>query len=239
VDVLERFDPDDLDLIRRMLADHFSGVHLLAAPARPEQAELVRPSLFRAVLKLLRKAHDYVVVDLGTRYDQATQVVLDLADRVVFIITPEVTTIKNTHLLFKAHGFRDYKPEKVITILNQYNESWGLTPQLIGKAIGRPVNVVVPSDAAALRAVNRGRPVMLDSPRSPMVKPLLALEELLPDLSRLARELNPEAAGLPSPAPAHSERKPAGLDHLEERAGCARWIPIPGRWREALQTRPL
>jgi len=241
VDVLQKFDPDDLELMQRMLTSHDSGVQLLAAPSRPELAELVQPDLLLPMLNTLRLAHDYIVLDLGARYNNLTQQLLDLADRIVLLVTPEVTAIKNTNLFLTTPGMRGSPPEKVIPLLNKYNSSWGITPEAVGNAIGQVVKLVVPADGEATTAAsNNGRPVLLDSPRSSMAKSLLALEKLVPDSAQLADELAELARQKREepPPPIVSQRTPAqewgpaaGPAGREERRGCARWLPFLGGLR--------
>ena len=231
VDVLQKFDPDDPELLRRLLAPHPSGIYLLAAPVRPELAELVRPEIMLPLLDTLIRIHDYVVVDLGSRHTEMADRVLDLADRVILVMTPELTALKNANLLFTTPHLRHFGPEKVIALLNQYSHTWGISPDAVSKAIGRPVNLTIPVDrTAAVAAVNRGEPVVLAAPRSPMVKPILALEDLVPDAGEMANELaeleRQKRAGAPPPlTPLLSQDDLVRAFELDERRGCARWIP--------------
>jgi len=236
VDVLQKFDPEDLGLVRRMLTDHSSGIHLLAAPDRPELAELVSSEQLLSLLGALREAHDYIVVDLGSRYNELTQQVLNLADRVVVVTTPEVTAIKNVNLLMMMPGLRACPPEKLVLLLNKYSSVWGITSEVVSDALGRTVALVIPADnEAAIEAANRGRPVLLFAPRSPMVRAVVTLAELIPDREQLSDELAemarrrrakspPPIASTPSPSPVEKAGR-------EKRRGCARWIPFLGRRR--------
>jgi pilus assembly protein CpaE len=189
VDILKS-DPDDMDLVKQMVTNHESGIHLLAAPDTPALAELVPVDGYISLLESLREVHDYIIVDLGTKQPDMVRRILDMADRVIMVINPDVMSIKNIHLFLSIGDYRDYSFIKLIPVLNRFDPSWGITPEAIGRAIGRPVTMVIPEDEqASLLAVNRGKPVLLNSPRSPMVREIKSLVREMPDRRQLAQEL--------------------------------------------------
>lgn len=244
VEILQKFDPEDTDVLQRMFVDHSSGVRLLAGPGRPELAELVRPEPLQSLLESVSQLYDYVVLDMGCRYNSLTRQILDLVDRVILIVTPEVTAIKSANLFLRMPGPRAFPPRKVLPLLNKYNRVWGITPESVGDTIGQIVSLTVPEDeSAALIAVNRGQPVLLSAPRSSMVRPLLELEKLMPDQEQLAEELFELAQQKKSAPPppiieplSSSQEKETvegedaeGETEQKERRGCSRWIPFLGR----------
>lgn len=243
VDILKS-DPEDMDLVKQMQADHDSGIHLLAAPPSPELAELVPVEAYLTLLKSLREVHDYIVIDLGTVHSDMVRRVLDLSDRIILVINPDVMSIKNLHLFLSMGDYRYYSFKKVVPVLNRFDPAWGITPEAIGRAIGRPITMVIPDDEqAALMAVNRGKPVLLSAPHSPMSRELLSLVKDMPDRDQLAVEL---AGGVPLPRvetsqpdsyefnqeealePTLTGRIVQKLSELLDRFHLSRWIQFPG-----------
>jgi pilus assembly protein CpaE len=233
VDVLQMFDPDDPELLRRMVTEHSSGISFLAGPASPELAELVLPELMVSLLKTVRSTHDYIVIDLGSRYEGLSEQLLAAADRILVTLTPEVTAIKNANLLLAGRVLRSYPSEKVIPLVNKYSQAWGIDPEAIGKALGRPVGAVIPADGKTmLDAANRGQPVVMAAPNSRAARPFMALEKLVPSTEQLAGE---RMAAVTQPAPPAGPARLLPDDGLRElgrrldeerRQGCARWIPF-------------
>jgi pilus assembly protein CpaE len=231
IDVLQMFDPDDQELLRRMATEHSSGISFLAGPASPEYAELVQPELVVSLVNAVRKTHDYVVVDLGSRYDSLSKQVMEVADRILLTLTPEVTAIKNANLILGGQGLGSYPASKLIPLVNKHSEGWGIAPEAIGKAIGRPIGVVIPADGPAmLTAANRGQPVMMTPGRA--ARPFIALEKLVPSAEQLAQE---RVAAVAESAPSASGARPLPESQLralgqrsdeEGREGCARWVPF-------------
>ena len=74
---------------------HSCGLDVLAAPRRPEEAELVSDDFVRQVLELARTTHDAVVVDSAPFFHGATVASLDLTDELLVVCTPDIPTVKN------------------------------------------------------------------------------------------------------------------------------------------------
>jgi Flp pilus assembly CpaE family ATPase len=201
-------------------------------------AELVKPELFQTLVDTIIQMHDYVVFDLGCRYNEFTRQVLDAVDRVILVITPEITTVKNVNMFLRMPGPRSFPLGKVIPLLNKYHSMWGITPETVTETIGQTVTLAIPADEGAVSSsINRGRPVLLSAPRSKTVRPLLDLEKLIPDHQQLADEIAelaqqregvppPPIDGQETPEDAAAESRP---EVQEEERGCARWIPFLGR----------
>lgn len=237
-EILDRYDPEDLGLIGQMLAEHASGIQLLVGPGRPEEAEYVKPENYLALLDALRDMVDYVVVDLGTLHNGATKPVLDAADRVVAVVTQEIPAIKDMSLFLMMPMARSWLPQKLLVLLNKYQTRWGITDEIIADTIGRTVALTVPADEEqALAAVNRGRPLLFLAPRSPAVRQLLALEQLMPYSKQVAveqAELIRQRQGSPPP-PLVTQQDAVEPEHPpaeEPRKGCARWFPFIDRWKQ-------
>ncbi|MDO9348294.1 MAG: response regulator, partial [Anaerolineales bacterium] len=99
LDLTPRADELDPDIIEEVMIKHAaSGLHILAGPARPENAEKVTAGQFSQVLKYLRQLYAYVVVDTCTSLNDITLSVLDASDVIVLVATQEFPSIKNSRL---------------------------------------------------------------------------------------------------------------------------------------------
>ena len=84
----------DQDVVDGTLIKHAeSEVRLLRAPLSPESAEMFTSDIMKAILVELRDHFDYVVVDTGSAFGEATLTVLEVADLILTITTLEVTSI--------------------------------------------------------------------------------------------------------------------------------------------------
>lgn len=149
-----------------------TGVHLLAAPAQPLQAEEIRAEAVLAVLDALRTSHAAVVVDTALGYTDVNVAVLDLADLLFVVATPDVVTVRATaRALDLFHEGFGYPDEKIRLVLNR--EGSGIERGEVEAALGRPVAFGLPSDGAwPVRAANEGKPLWLYKANSPFVRGL-------------------------------------------------------------------
>jgi pilus assembly protein CpaE len=149
-----------------------TGVRLLAAPAQPLQAEEIRAEAMLAVLEALRASHAAVVVDTALGYTDVNVAVLDFADQLLLVATPDVVTIRATARALELfrEGF-GYPDDKIRLVLNR--EGSGIGRDEVEAALDRPVAFGLPSDGAwPVRAANEGRPLWVYRASSAFVRGL-------------------------------------------------------------------
>lgn len=88
--------PNDPEVWTRVVVDHSSGVKVLAPPAHLEDVERVPEGAVAAAALGLRRYFDFVVVDLDDLPSEVTMNVLDVADQVLVVLTPELNVVRNT-----------------------------------------------------------------------------------------------------------------------------------------------
>jgi pilus assembly protein CpaE len=141
-----------------------SGVSILAAPARPEAAEGIRPVQFLALLNYLRGLYAYIIVDAPGGLTETVFAIFDAADLTLLLASQDIPTLS------AARKFLDLAPsigiessQQLFLVLNQYNPNVNLTPERIGDSFKRPINAVIPYEyRTTIPALNRGIPFMLD-----------------------------------------------------------------------------
>lgn len=89
--------------------EHECGVHLLLAPVDVRQSEAVTPEALRAIVALLRRDFDLIVLDAGGYVSPAQGAAIELADETVVVTTPDVLTLRAMRkriLAWEALGVR-------------------------------------------------------------------------------------------------------------------------------------
>lgn len=130
------------------------GLRLLPAPADGELGEEVGARAARQILSALRFQFDLVVVDCGSRLDDATAIALEIADRAVLVATPDVPALRaarRTLALWQRLEIRT--PAEVDLVLNRVSRSSEVQPALGPKLAGVPVTATVPQVGTALESV--------------------------------------------------------------------------------------
>ena len=135
--------PNDPEVWTRVLVEHPSGVKVLAPPAHLEDVERVPEGALAAAAQALRRYFDFVVVDLDDTPTESTLNVLELADQVLVVLTPELGAVRNTLRLLTAAGQLGLN-ERVRMVLNRADA--GLEVRQVQSVIPRPLAAAIPSD---------------------------------------------------------------------------------------------
>jgi pilus assembly protein CpaE len=208
IDIAQRVDEMDRDLLNDVLATHTSQVKVLLAPPDPQRGELVIADHLRAILDLMRQEFDYIVVDTPASFQDRSLAVLDMANRIVTLMTLEMHCIRNIKLFLEVADLLEYPHEKVMLVLNKATNRTGIRADDVEKTIQRKVLLQIGDAAQEMTlSINQGVPLVIGKPNHQVVR----------DLNNLARELAATAkpagvAAAPANAPAaEAPAKSSGL----------------------------
>jgi pilus assembly protein CpaE len=175
-DLAMRAEELDPEYAEGVLLRHDSGLRVLAAPQRPEMADEVTANQVRQVLQFFRQHFAYVVVDTSSTMDDITLAVLDVADNLVTIATPEIPSIKDTRLLFDLLGVLEFPKERIIFVLNRTDRKTGITAEAVSENLKVTVDGEIPLDERAVTAsINRGAPLLINDRSNPVAKAIFNL----------------------------------------------------------------
>ena len=102
IDLATRIDDIDRELLNDVLVTHTSQVKVLLAPPDPQRGELVTSDHIRTILDLMRREFDYIVVDTPASFQDRSLAVLDMAHRIVTLMTLEMHCIRNIKLFLEV-----------------------------------------------------------------------------------------------------------------------------------------
>lgn len=189
----------DSSYLRTLLTQHSSGVSVIAAPSRPEEADLVDGENVERALSVLRQEFDWVIVDASTFFDEPTLRALDFADQILLITSPDVPTLAHTREHLDLLERLGHPPGKIRVVVNREGRTAPVRGGDVGSFLKRKLDLRLPSDlSATVTCVNEGRSLSSVAPRSPLSK-------AVDDLARLLHEWN--EIPLPEPTRAGGLRK--------------------------------
>ncbi|PDW04828.1 AAA family ATPase [Candidatus Viridilinea mediisalina] len=192
IDLAQRVDELDRDLLNDVLVTHTSQVKVLLAPPDPQRGELVSSDHLRAILEALRQEFEYVVVDTPASFQDRSLAVLDLASRIVTLMTLEMHCIRNIKLFLEVADLLEYPHEKVMLVLNKASNRTGIRAEDVEKNIQRKVVLQI-GDAAqdVTFSINQGVPLVIGKPT----------HQISRDVNTLARDLTATDKGQAAAAP--------------------------------------
>ena len=140
---------------------HASGVDVLPAPLRPEDAELVTEPKVNRLLEVARGSYDLIVVDTSPFFHGPMLATLDRTDELLVLCGLDVPTLKNVKLAQHTLDLLSFPASRVRFVLNRSNSKVGMKQSEVESALGVKIAFEMPSDRAVPLAVNRGTPAVL------------------------------------------------------------------------------
>ena len=156
----------DEDKLRDYVMTHDTGVDVLLAPARPDQASAITIDLLRDVLVVARSMYDFVIADTPPGFTAEVIATIDASSDLVMVGTLDSLSLKNTKLGLETLGLMDYDPKKIQLVLNRADTRVGISQHDVVTVLGSEPNVFIPSDREIPRSVNEGIPIILSRPQS-------------------------------------------------------------------------
>ena len=172
---------------------HPTGMMLLPGALRVEQSELITPALVERAMKALMRTFPYLVIDLGVAMSEAALSVLERAQRIILLVTPELTTLKDTKELIELFRTVLNIPDGSITlVLNRPRATSMVDRNDVERSLGRSVDVELDHDGYRCdRAAVTGEPLVAAFPTSPLAKKVKALAMAL-ETEHKAKPTNPQ-----------------------------------------------
>jgi pilus assembly protein CpaE len=173
---------DAVDILPTAAAVHSSGLTVFAAPHRPDEGTRVTASDVRRLVDVLRAEHSFVIVDAGTTVDERSLALLQMADRAVIAVTPEIPALRTLHGLLEVLADSGTMSDRTLFVLNQAFPKPMLSAEQIEENLGVKFALQVPYHPRLFsRAVNEGEPLVAAAGRSKQAQQLRHLTSLLLD----------------------------------------------------------
>jgi pilus assembly protein CpaE len=168
----------DGDKLEAYLVTRPSGLRVLMAPMRPDQANGVTADFLRELYPILRTAFDFIVVDTPPGFTPEVIATIDSATAICMIGMLDAPSLKNTRLGLETLGLMGVGSEKVKIVLNRADTSVGISHADVLTVLGRAPDLLVPSSRDVVRSINKGEPIVLSGKRSEAAKAFRALAEV-------------------------------------------------------------
>jgi pilus assembly protein CpaE len=183
----------DSEMVRPCLETHGSTLRVLTGALRPEDGEAVTGDHVRAALGLLRRTLDVVVVDTGSVFTDATIAALEMADQVVLVCTPEMSTLRDVRECQRIFTDLIHVPrDKVSYVMNNPRQFKPLPVDQFAQALEQDLHFEIPfGNDVPSKAATNGEAFTQTQSASAVAKAI----------DRLARALEGGEASLSTPQP--------------------------------------
>lgn len=149
----------DADALSSVIGTHESGLHFIAAPTFPTEAETLRGETLGTALQIAKAKYEYVVADLPHDFSEPTIQALDAADIILLLASPDMASIRAVKAATDTYDKLGYEREKVKLVLSAPFPHSSLTKEKIESALGMSFLATIPYVQDVLvDAINLGQP---------------------------------------------------------------------------------
>jgi pilus assembly protein CpaE len=147
-------------------------------------AQGIRPEDLYNIYSGLQRLYEYVVIDTGSALTENTVTLMDAADRILVVTTPDLASLHDTSRFVQIGRSLSYPAEKMLILLNRVGVQGGIKLRDIENALHHQIYAQIPDDGQnALRSINRGIPLVMRYPRSPASRAIRSLAKKLADIN--------------------------------------------------------
>jgi pilus assembly protein CpaE len=159
----------DMDALGSIIGGHESGLHFIAAPTFPSEAETLRADTLGTALKLAKGGYAYVVADLPHDFSEFAIQALDVADIVLLVASPDMASIRAVQAALDTYDKLGYPREKIKFVLNAIFPHSNLSKDKLETALGMPAYATIPYVRDVfVEAINLGQPPIFENPELPI-----------------------------------------------------------------------
>jgi pilus assembly protein CpaE len=174
-DALKNSSRLDQDFVSSLLAEHQSGLWVLAAADDCGVLPEIENGTLGKLLYILRDRFPFVVVDAGPSLGAAGNVVFEMADLVYLVMQVDIPAMRNAlRLIASIQGLTD-GPSRIELVMNRFDpRKLEIEEGQIAKALPLPMKWKIPNDYAAVRrSLDAGVPLV--SGKSPVAQALVQM----------------------------------------------------------------
>lgn len=184
-------DEIDLELLKALMQRHGrTGIRVLLSVSRPEHADFIEKRHVHMLLAQMPRLFDFVFVDCPVGYDERTLFILEHADQLLFVVTPDIGALKNARSFLNVAEALGFERDRITIVLNRHDSQVNITPKDVQEWLAFPVRYTIASGGPEVaRSANKGEPLVLSEPRHRVSRDVIAIAR---DIIELAAETRRE-----------------------------------------------
>ena len=158
-----------------------SGIRYIASPRYPIAADTFTNESLQLLMERFRSSNDFILVDASHDFSDLTIQMLSRSSSILLVMAPEMASLRTTMSAIEIYDRLGIPPENVKIVLNNNSSNPAIKQAQLEKVLKRPMDFVLPYEAGEVnRALNFGRPFILENPDLPLC---LQLEKMAYSLS--------------------------------------------------------
>jgi len=167
-----------IDNIRTFSMIHSSGITVLCAPKSAEFAELVTARHIETIIDVLRPYYDFIIIDMAPAFSDVTIAAIENCDELMLIYNVEILSLKNAKVCLQILDQLQQR-EKARLIINKNVSSLIKVKDFENMFDSQVFGVVSNDIKTANICLNKGQPIVISMPKTPIAKEMTAIAQKL------------------------------------------------------------
>ena len=171
-DVVQNISRLDIQLLKRSLTKHSSGLYLLPRPVELHDIATIDPESIRKVINLMKASFTHVIFDLSKTYNPLDMIAIENAARVLLITQLDLPCLRNVVRLMMSFDETEGLQDKVDIVVNRAGLDAGqISLKKAKETLGREIFALLPNDYRTMVEVrNNGVPLIAQAPKAALTQ---------------------------------------------------------------------
>lgn len=153
--------------IQLFTADHKAGVSFIGMPTEPIAANQINEEGLGKVLKAIVNIYPVIIIDAGSELTPLALKALEFSTLIFLVASPDVLAVNQCRRMYSDMTTMLFPKDMIQILVNQAVNGHPVSPDVIGKQIGKPVFHAIPKDdASCIAALSRSTPVIVGAKNS-------------------------------------------------------------------------
>lgn len=148
--------------IIQFVSPHPSGVNYISMPTDPNESDSIDSEGMGKVLKAATGIFPITVIDGGSELTPLTLKALEYSTLIFMVVTPDILALNQTKRMYSDLITMMFPKDMIQILVNQNQKGHPVTPEVIGKTIGKAVFSAIPKDEqTCVLALNQKKPAVV------------------------------------------------------------------------------
>lgn len=167
-DVVQNINRLDIQLLKRSLTKHSSGLYLLPRPVELHDTVDITEASIRKVTGLLKASFTHLVIDLSKTYSAIDMAAIESASQVLLVTQLDLPCLRNVVRLMMSFEEIEGLQSKVEIVVNRAGlDSGQISLKKAKETLGRDIFSLLPNDYRTMVEIrNNGVPLIVQAPKA-------------------------------------------------------------------------
>jgi len=167
-------------LLREMAVKHQAGLAYLPMVINSADYATIESKDIDRIIDPMLASYNYIVVDCGNRFTEQNLTFLKHSTIILVVTNPDVLVLKHTKKMVETLQSMLFSLDTIKAIINRYDPSSPITPQIVQANIGIQILGAVHEDSETCNvSISKGKPALISAPKSIVARNIYQIERAM------------------------------------------------------------